>query len=123
MREKGHQGIGGEAKGEPRPYVSQPAMGSFFKKRGVYDNKLFCSMDKVTYTVVDENEVVSLHFDNTRQAIFYKGHNLENLKMEDIQVQHLEEFREAIERNPKTRSFAESYTNLLHNFLKRKSEG
>lgn len=118
MRGKGVQGIEGKQKAAPKPYVEHPKFGTFFKKRGAYDGKMFHAKDKVTYTFVANEEVVSLHFDRSRQTIFYKGHNISNIDLKPEQVEYLEQFREALEEDPETSNMVHAYNEVLHTYLK-----
>jgi hypothetical protein len=106
---------------EARPYVSIPAFGKFFKKNGIYDGKLFHSAEKVTYTfLMDREEIVSLHFDKNRRAIFYKGHSIANIELSSEQMVHLDQFRQEIEKDPSANHFLKEYTEVLNQFLKEK---
>lgn len=99
----------------PRPYVEQPKWGQLFKKKGIFDDKLFCSSTKVTYTFVADKEVVSLHFDRERKTLFYKGHSVTNMKLTPIHWQHLEQFGLALEKHPQGAKFAAVYHTALEN--------
>ncbi|MBI2340711.1 MAG: hypothetical protein HYU99_10185 [Deltaproteobacteria bacterium] len=90
-----------------------------FKPHGVYDGKMFYTHDKVTYTFVDNKEVVSLHFDKKRQAIFYRGHNIANLNLTDDQKRHLDRFAEELDKDPQTKSFSPIYSKALGAAMKR----
>lgn len=101
-----------------RPYVEPPSFGRIFKKHGVYDGKLFQAAGKVTYTFVAGREVVSLHFDQARRTIFYKGHNISNMELTQEELHHLEQFRHAIERNTSTKPFVSDFGKVLQSVLK-----
>ncbi|HBF12772.1 MAG TPA: hypothetical protein DDW49_05195 [Deltaproteobacteria bacterium] len=104
----------------PRPTLESPRLGQFYKKKGVYDGKLLHSASKVTYTFVGDNEVISLHFDRDRKAIFYKGHNIENIELSNIQQAHLEKFRQALIKNPGTKDMIGDF-DLSHQAYLKKS--
>lgn len=97
----------------PRPYVEPTGLGKLFKRNGVYDGRLFHSMDKVTYTFVDNQEVISLHFDKSKKAIFYKGHNISNVSLNPDQWRHLEIFQATLVEDPKAKDFVEPYKEIL----------
>jgi len=99
---------------QPRPYVQIPNIDKLFEPHGIYDGKMFYTTDKATYTFVDKKEVVSLHFDKRRQAIFYRGHNIANLNLTDDQKNHLERFSQELEKDPHTRTFAAAYSKALN---------
>lgn len=103
----------------PRPYVEMPNIEKLFEPHGVYDGKMFYTGDKVTYTFIDKKEVVSLHFDKRRQAIFYRGHNIVNLSLTDDQKNHLERFARELEKNPHTHPFVGAYAKILGVAVKR----
>ncbi|MBX7148651.1 hypothetical protein K1X76_06155 [bacterium] len=95
--------------------VEKPAVGQYFKKNGHFDGRLFHSMDKVTYTFISQaKEVISLHFDKTRNAIFYKGHNVANTPINAEQWDHLEKFKSAIASSNETKKFIIDITELLN---------
>lgn len=118
MRAKGVQGFEEKQIAPPKPYVEQPKFGTFFKKHGVYDGKMFHTKDKVTYTFVANEEVVSLHFDRSRQTIFYKGHSIFNIELKPEQVGYLEQFREVLEEDPETNNMVHAYNKVLHAYLR-----
>lgn len=101
----------------PQPHIEPPALGNIFKKRGEFDGKLFHSSKKATYTFVEQQEVIALHFDKERKSIFYKGHNISNIRLSDVQRQHLELFQKALEKNPKTQPMVSAYKQALKAIL------
>lgn len=103
-----------------RPYVQVPSYEKLFQPHGAYDGKMFHSAGKVTYTFIDKKEVVSLHFDRQRKRIFYKGHNVDNLDLNQARVQHLEKFGSQMQKRPATRSYAGAYLKLLQSILKKR---
>lgn len=103
----------------PRPYVQVPNIEKIFEPHGIYDGKMFYTSDRVTYTFVDKKEVVSLHFDKNRQAIFYRGHNIINLSLTDEQKNHLGRFAKEMEKDPQTRALAADYSKALELAMKR----
>ena len=106
---------------EVRPLFSaRPVYGKLFKKDGVLDGKIFHTAEKVTYTFVSNNEVISLHFDRSRQTIFYKGHNINNLSLTPTQISHLELFKKELEKKGDTKIFVDPYKQALEKFLKNK---
>lgn len=114
-----HGTISPETPPLPRPYVEIPNIDKLFEPHGVYDGKMFHTTDKVTYTFVDNKEVVSLHFDKRRQAIFYRGHNIANLSLTDDQKNHLERFARELQKDSHTRTFAGAYSKALDTARKR----
>lgn len=96
---------------------NHPNYDHLFKKHGVLDGKMFYTSDKVTYTFVDNDEVISLHFDINRKTIFYKGHNISNVELTPLQCQHLIQFKNELEKHGETGSFVLAYSNLLEKYI------
>lgn len=107
---------------EVRPLFSaRPVYGKLFKKDGVLDGKMFHAAEKVTYTFVSNNEVISLHFDRLKQTIFYKGHNINNISLTPTQRSHLDLFKKELSKKGETHSFLRPYTEAFEKFLEKKS--
>lgn len=99
---------------ETRVYsLVNPSLGELFRKHGDLDGKLFHSSDKVTFTLVDEQEVISLHFDKSRRTIFIKGHNIKNIEITEKQRGYLSLFQQELEKNERTGHFVKSYSEVL----------
>jgi len=73
--------------------------------------------ERVTLTFVHKDEVGSIHFDRMRGEIFYKGHNIRHMELEEIQLQMLEKMRSTLKGDPKGRRFAESYERTLDKII------
>lgn len=102
-------------------YIAPPNYGKLLQRHGVYDDRLFCSRDKVTHTFITEDkEVVSLHFDKTKKAIFYNGRNILHEKLAAEKQHHFEYFREAMSKSEKTHGFLKSFDQVYASFLKQK---
>lgn len=109
------QGVG---RAPVKPYVQPPTFDRIFKKHGMYDGKLFTAPNRVTYTFVAEKEVVSIHFDLLRKTIFYKGHNVANiLPLDSAQLQHVGQFRHALEKDPAGHPFIQGFDTTLQEVL------
>lgn len=102
-------------------YSGLPRLEKAFQKHGAYDGKLFHSTDKVTYTFVADQEVISLHFDRLRKTIFYQGHNIDNLILGTEQIGYLEQFSQTITKNHETSDFVVPYSETLQSYLKNHS--
>lgn len=81
------------------------------------DSKLFWSGDRVTLTFVDGQEVASIHFDQRRREIFYRGHNLRNMTLSKEQWEHLRSFAETMSQVPELASLKTSYFATLEEIL------
>jgi hypothetical protein len=117
MRDKLNQSE--EREGEVRKGgpIEPTGVSEVFRPKGVYDGKILHSGTKVTYTFLDDAEVISLHFDKTRRAIYYQGHRIDNLKLTEKHIQHVENFRRALEKNPETEGFTSTFTKVWHDYL------
>lgn len=106
----------------PKPYVDNPTLGTLFHKKGVYDGKLFHAGDKITYTFIDEREVISIHFDKRRGCIYYNGHSLTNLELTPQKISHLEQLREALSRSPGMHAIYHAYCRILKGCIQGKKD-
>ena len=57
--------------------------------------------ERVTYTFAAGKEVGSIHFDRGRGEIFFKGHNVRNLDLEEWQHQEMEKLRQILAQDEK----------------------
>lgn len=83
------------------------------KKDGYYDGKIFYSYDKVTYTFVDKEEVIVLHFDSTKSSLFLKGHKVLSMDMHPELEYYLSKFKKCLLDNPKTERFVKPFDALI----------
>lgn len=120
MKDKGTQGgQSADIQSVNRPYVEVPTLGRCFQKRGVYDDKLFFSRHRMTYTFISEDrELISLHYDALRHTLFYKGHDIRNLELNDVQLKHIEQFRTAILKDDQARDLVIQFDETLHHYLR-----
>jgi len=115
-----HKGTHHEGQNKARAAVPQGEarrLGSLFKKHGVYDGRIFCSADKVTYTFVSHKEVISLHFDRARKEIYYQGHNIRNLKLNAKEIQHLKQLKLALGKEATASHFISAFEEVLNDYL------
>ena len=110
------QGVG---RSPVKQYVQPPSFDRIFKKHGMYDGKLFTAANRVTYTFVAEKEAVSIHFDSQRKTIFYKGHNIANMPLDSAQLQHIGQFRHALEKDRNGHPFIQEFDASLQEVLSR----
>lgn len=108
----------------PPPGPIPPAQTPLAPER-LRDNHLVSFGDKVTYTFAHGKEVGSLHFDRRRGEIFYKGHNIRNMDLEEWQIQMMENFRHILETHERVKDFASLYGRVLDKFIRetRKTSG
>jgi hypothetical protein len=113
--------VGGKGSMENKEYIYEPQTQKQKKKNGAwslervcnqkryYDGKIFYGADRVTYTFVDDDEVVVLHFDVSRQTLFFKGHRVESLAIHSQMKEFLSSFKERLLENEQTKEFLESF--------------
>ena len=80
-------------------------------------SQLVAFEDRVTYVFTHGKEIGSLHFDHGRGEIFYKGHNVRNMEVEDWQWQVMEEFRGVLSADEKCKRFVSPYGKTLHKMI------
>ncbi|MDO8520340.1 MAG: hypothetical protein Q7T11_09315 [Deltaproteobacteria bacterium] len=109
---------------QERPVVGLPsqALEDAYKKDGNYDGKIFHSEDKVTYTFLTDQEVVSLHYDLKRDTIFYKGHKIDNMELDENMQKQLEKLGKVLREKPEMASFALPYQKSLQLYLQKHSK-
>lgn len=83
------------------------------KKNGYYDGKIFYSESKVTYTLLLGEEVVVLHFDLSRNALYYKGHHLTHMRPDENTLELLTQFKQCLQDNPKTQKFVKPFEKVV----------
>ena len=98
----------------PSPYPKLPMLPT--------ESRLVTFGDRVTYTFACGKEVGSIHYDRTRHEIFYKGHNIRHMELEEWQLQMLEKFRLVLQGEEKVRTFAETYGQTLDKVVLEKSK-
>lgn len=74
----------------------------------------------MTYTFAYDSEVGSIHFDRSRGEIFYKGHNIRNMDIENWQIQVLEQLRQVLSRQLEGKRFVMAYGKALDKALQEK---
>ncbi len=106
---------------ENKEYIYEPQSQKKKKKGGAwslehvhnqksyYDGKIFYGADHVTYTFVYDDDVVVLHFDVSRQTLFFKGHRVESLAIHPHIKDFLSSFKERLLENAQTKEFVESF--------------
>lgn len=77
------------------------------------DSQLISFGDRFTFTFAQGREVGSIHFDRGRGEIFYKGHNVRNMDLEEWQMQILEGLRRTLTQDEQGKAFADDYGRTL----------
>lgn len=81
------------------------------------ESQLISFGDRITYVFTLGKEVGSIHFDKGRGEIFYKGHNIRNMDLEDWHCQVLEKMRHVLDSDEKGKRFGESYASTLDKII------
>ncbi|PIR20105.1 MAG: hypothetical protein COV45_09035 [Deltaproteobacteria bacterium CG11_big_fil_rev_8_21_14_0_20_47_16] len=72
---------------------------------------------RLTYTFIAGHEVASIHFDQNRGEIFYKGHNVRNMTLGEEVRGYLWELAEVLTTDPKGNDYAGDYSATLRKLL------
>lgn len=105
----------GEAVGKPLPPEVRDEGQQ--KKSGA---QLISFGDRVTYTFPYGKEIGSIHFDKARREIFFKGHNIRNLDLEERHHQMLETMRKVLQEKEEGKDFAQDYAQTLDKVIMEK---
>lgn len=72
---------------------------------------------RLTYTFIAGHEVASIHFDQTRGEIFYKGHNVRTMPMGDEVRGYLWELAEILAHDEEGAEYSPDYSATLRKVL------
>lgn len=81
------------------------------------DSVLAVHEDRVTYTFILDDEVVSIHFDRMRGEIFFKGHGIHNLRLTDRQKEALYQMEAVLMQDSRAKSLVSDYSATLDRLL------
>ena len=95
------------------PAVSRREPGAFSPT----GSQLISFEERLTYTFAHGREVGAVHFDRGRGEIFYKGHNIRNMDLEEWQWQVMEKLRQILAQDQKNKVFAAPYGKTLDKIL------
>lgn len=87
-------------------------------KRSPRDSQLVSFGERITYTCAVGNEVASIHYDQGRGEIFFKGHNVSNTRLDQWQCDLLYQFEKVLQDSEYADKFAEGYGQALEKHLK-----
>lgn len=73
--------------------------------------------ERVTYTFAVGKDVASIHYDQARGKIFYKGHNVSNADLKPWLVELLRHFKDVLANSQYDDKFLKGYTTLLEKKL------
>lgn len=101
----------------PLPLPDEPSANGELEsiiKDGGYDNgRLFTSQSKATYTFLHDTEVISLHFDALKLALFLKGHKITNLEDHPHLGDFLTRFKRALLQHRSAKKFLVPFDTAL----------
>lgn len=98
--------IGGETK-RVRPEGNAPAT----------DSLLAVYQDRFTYTFILDREVASIHYDRSKNEIFFKGRNIRNFEPGEEQKRALEGLKAILMRDERAKGLAAEYEATLYRIL------
>ncbi len=81
------------------------------------DSMLALYRGRLTYTFILEREVASIHYDQERGEIFFKGHNIRNMVLTGKQRQALMDLAEVLRAEQDARHFYSDYEATLARLL------
>jgi hypothetical protein len=73
--------------------------------------------DRLTYTFIMDHEVASIHYDRHRGEIFFKGHNIRNMELDEEQKQALMDLSHVLEAEARGNEFSADYEATLARLL------
>ncbi len=81
------------------------------------DSMLAVYKDRLTYTFIFEGDVASVHFNRSKQEIFFKGHNIKNMELTEAQILVLGHLAGILERDSQGRAMHDEYEATLARLL------
>ena len=81
------------------------------------DSMLAVYKNRLTYTFIMGREVASIHFDKTKKEIFFKGHNIRNLSLDESQRMVLSDFKAVLAADERAKLFLKDYEATLGSLL------
>ncbi len=81
------------------------------------DSMLAVYKDRLTYTFIMGREVASIHYDHAKKEIFFKGHNVKNMKLEMAQIQALERLKTILRQDERSKQLTADYDATLAKLL------
>ncbi len=96
-----------------RPIASPWARYWASQHRVPQDSHLVSFGDKITYTFAVGNDVASIHYDQGRGELFYKGHKMSAETFEPWMHDLFNHFRNVISKSQYADKFLQGYTQLI----------
>ena len=82
--------------------------------------RFFLTGNRATLTFYDNSEVASIHYDTDRDEIFYKGHNVKNMTLNETQWMALQKFSEYLGKSSGAERLYYAYYGCLERLLRKK---
>lgn len=79
----------------------------------VKDSLLAVYKGRLTFTFILGDEVASIHFDQTRREIYFKGHNIRNFKLTSAQMQALHGLKDVLKGDERGKELLADYEATL----------
>lgn len=87
------------------------------KREKAADAMLAVYSGRLTYTFIAGHEVASIHFDQSKGEVFYKGHNVRNMAMGDEVRGYLWELAEILAQDEEGMAYSTDYSATLRKVL------
>lgn len=81
------------------------------------DGLLAVFRGRITYTFIWGREVASIHFDQERGEIFFKGHNIRNLKLSEAHLKALRGLKDILKKDSRAKPHCQEYDATLARVL------
>lgn len=81
------------------------------------DSLLAVYKDRFTYTFILGSEVASIHFDRSKNEIFFKGHNIKNWALTQPQIHALEGLKAILKQDERGKGLFSDYQATLDRWL------
>lgn len=82
-----------------------------------HDSMLAVYKDRLTYTFILEREVASIHYDRAKEEIFFKGHNIKNMKLNGAQIGALQGIKAILTQDGRAKELLPGYEATLGKIL------
>jgi len=82
-----------------------------------HDSMLAVYKDRLTYTFILEQEVASIHYDHSKRDIFFKGHNIKNMRLKEVQIRALNGLKGILMQDGRAKELLPDYEATLGKIL------
>lgn len=88
------------------------------KDKGYNEGKLFVAKDKATYTFLNHDSVISIHFDVSKRSLYLQGHKISNIDSDEV-LEQIISFKKILSSNQRGRrllpELEETISKITHN--------